>query len=85
MLRGVSQATALLLVALSVAGCGNSDADYDRGHDDGFAVGYNTACEIRRTLISGDFDNEHYSRGYADGMAEGAGACRRDQRSGRVN
>ena len=56
--------------------CGESqDSAYDRGYDDGYAVGYNTTCQIRSTLIAGDWDNKHYSRGYADGNSAGTQAC----------
>lgn len=59
---------ALILVLL--AGCENADERYDVGFDDGYAVGYNTTCEIRATLIDGDWDSENYKAGYADGAAE---------------
>lgn len=84
MLRGVIQAAALLLVALTSAGCGNADADYDRGYDDGSVVGYNTTChDFSGNLIHGDWENEDYSRGYADGMQDGIEECRREQESNR--
>ena len=68
-----------LIVALS--GCVQDDSDerLDAGYSDGYAVGYNTECEIRATLIEGDFDNADYSRGYYAGLADGATACRRDK------
>jgi len=71
----------LLLAALLVAGCKDKSADerLDAGYRDGYAVGYNTECKIRATLIEGDFDNSDYSRGYYAGLADGAAACRRDK------
>jgi|TARA_B110000902_G_scaffold239505_1_gene288220 hypothetical protein len=54
----------------------NSDARYDSGYSDGYATGYNTTCEIRATLIAGDWDDEHYSRGYREGYASGSYDCK---------
>lgn len=31
---------------------------HDRGFDDGYAAGYNTTCEIRATMIDGDWDKD---------------------------
>jgi len=45
------------------------------GYDDGYAAGYNTTCEIRATLIEGDWDSEANSRGYNTGYADGSAAC----------
>lgn len=73
-----------LLAALVLAGCEDSDAAYDRGYSDGYAVGYNTACEIRATLIEGDWSNSNYSRGYADGQTAGTIACNADREAGSV-
>ena len=68
----------LCLSALS--GCGESaDSRYDYGYSDGYAAGYNTTCEIRGTLVKGDWDDEAYANGYRDGYAEGALDCRRSQ------
>jgi len=67
-----------IAVLLGSAGCGeSSDASYQRGYSDGYAVGYNTACKIRATLIAGDWDNKHYSRGYSAGSTSGIVACQR--------
>ena len=62
----------------ALAGCIEDDSDgrLDAGYSDGYAVGYNTECKIRATLIEGDFDNAYYSRGYYAGLADGAAACR---------
>ena len=60
--------------------CGESkDVSYDRGFDDGYAIGFNTTCEIRSTLIAGDWDNKHYSDGYRDGYQEGSLDCKRQE------
>jgi hypothetical protein len=65
-------------LAIVLASCGESaDSRYDYGYDDGYATGYNTTCEIRATLIEGDWGDEHYSEGYRDGYAAGALECKR--------
>lgn len=71
----------IFAVMLMLSGCIGEDADerLDAGHSDGYAVGYNTECKIRTTLIEGDFDNADYSRGYYAGLADGAAACRKDK------
>ena len=75
----------IVSVGLLLAGCGKSDEEmHDVGYSDGYAVGYNTACEIRATMINGDFDNEAYSRGYNQGNSAGKVACNNDRRSGTV-
>ena len=69
----------LLFSITFLAGCINkSDPDerFDVGYSDGYAVGYNTECKIRATLIEGDFENADYSRGYYLGLSDGATACR---------
>ena len=35
----------------------DGDERLDAGYSDGYAVGDNTECKIRATLIEGDFDN----------------------------
>jgi len=71
----------LMLVLVALAGCKSENADerLDAGYSDGYAVGYNTECKIRATLIEGDFDSADYSRGYYAGLTDGAAACRRDK------
>ena len=73
----------LIIIPLSgvLSGCIEDDSyeRLDAGYSDGYAVGYNTECKIRATLIEGDFDNADYSRGYYAGLADGAAACRRDK------
>lgn len=68
-----------IAVCVLVAGCDNADERYDAGYNDGYAVGYNTACEIRATLIEGDFENSDYARGYASGQTDGTIACNRNR------
>jgi hypothetical protein len=70
--------TLYLSFAVLLGGCWeSSEVSYERGYDDGYAVGYNTACKIRSTLIDGDWSNKHYSRGYSDGNTAGIAACQR--------
>jgi hypothetical protein len=80
------RANAVAIVALLAVGCSVADPEerYDTGAGDGYAVGYNTACEIRATLIEGDFDDQDYARGYAEGMEDGIADCNADRRSGNV-
>jgi hypothetical protein len=61
-----------------LTGCADSERTYDAGYSDGYAVGYNTACEIGSTMIYGHFDSKEYSRGYAIGEYNGKTACRND-------
>ncbi len=72
---------ALLLFSSTMTGCANSEASYDSGYSDGYAVGYNTACQIRATMIEGDWDSAEYSRGYADGQTAGTIACNNERTS----
>ena len=51
----------------------------DVGYSDGYAVGYNTTCEIRATLVEGNWDNQDYMEAYSDGYADGAADCRRSK------
>lgn len=65
------------MALLFLCGCGPSaDSRYDAGYDDGFAAGYNTTCEIRATMIAGDWDDKNYSKGYGDGYEDGAIECK---------
>lgn len=73
----------ILSSAFTLTSCGGIDEDaYDSGYEDGYAVGYNTTCEIRATMIEGDWSNEDYSRGYADGQTAGTIACNADKEAG---
>ncbi len=65
----------VLSLVFFLAGCTDSEERYSAGHGDGYAVGYNTACKIRATMIEGAWDSADYSRGYADGVTEGITAC----------
>jgi hypothetical protein len=61
----------------TLVGCGESaDSRYESGYRDGYAVGYNTTCKIRSTMIHGDWDDKDYSRGYSDGRYAGDADCR---------
>lgn len=62
-----------------LTGCSDPDERADVGFDDGYAVGYNTECQIRATLIEGDFENQAYAEAYARGRHEGAEACKRER------
>lgn len=66
----------LAIILLSIVACKEEDK-FDAGYDDGFATGYNTACEIRATMIEGDWDSPTYSRGYTQGNAAGVIECNR--------
>ena len=69
-----------LMTLTLMAGCYDDPVErFDVGYDDGYAVGHNTECKIRATLIEGDFDNADYSRGYNAGLNDGALACRSNQ------
>ena len=71
------------MALIALAGCGDPEERYDAGYGDGYAVGYNTACQIRATMIEGAFDNADYSRGYSVGQTDGIIACNRDKEAGR--
>ena len=66
----------LLLLSFALQGCSSSDSDYDEGEGDGYAAGYNTTCNIRATMVKGDWDNKNYSEGYRDGYAAGSFDCK---------
>lgn len=69
-------------VILLAAGCGeSSESARDRGYSDGYAAGYNTTCQIRSTLIAGDWDNKAYSEGYQQGYSAGALACQQSRQN----
>ena len=74
----------MTVIAVALVGCSEGGGGYEAGYDDGLAVGYNTECEIRTTLIEGNFDNASYARGYAEGQAAGIIACNNDRAAGRV-
>lgn len=69
----------LIFIFFTLSSCidlADPDERFDVGYSDGYAVGYNTECKIRATLIEGDFDNADYSKGYYMGLSDGAAACR---------
>ncbi len=72
-----------IILAFCLSACGGVDDEaYDRGYGDGYAVGYNTTCEIRATIVDGNWSDEDYSRGYADGQTDGTIACNADRKDG---
>lgn len=71
---------AALICAFVLSACGpDPEERADVGYDDGYAVGYNTTCKIRATLIEGDWDNEDYTQAYELGYADGAAACKAER------
>jgi hypothetical protein len=66
-----------IIFAALVGGCGES-IGYDEGYDDGYASGYNTTCQIRDTIIRGEWDNKKYSEGYQAGNRDGSAQCLAD-------
>ena len=71
---------AVLMSLLALTGCGDGAEKeaakrQNTGYGDGYAVGYNTACEIRATMIEGAWDDKNYSRGYAKGIEAGIIDC----------
>lgn len=69
-------ATFFLIALPSLAGC-NAEADWDRGHKDGYAAGLNTTCQYRSTLVHGEWDNRNYKDGYDVGYRSGEAECYR--------
>jgi hypothetical protein len=65
----------LLLISILIISCSQEDK-YDTGYSDGYAAGYNTTCQIRVTLIEGDWENQSYSSGYNAGYSQGSIDCR---------
>lgn len=78
----VAKYSVMLALPIFLAAC-DSEEKKDAGYSDGYAVGYNTACEIRATLINGDFDNASYAAAYANGQTDGIVACNADKAAGR--
>jgi hypothetical protein len=70
----------LTTIILMTVGC-EQRSRYDAGYSDGYAAGYNTECQIRATLVAGEWDNVEYSRGYREGESAGREACRLARRS----
>ena len=68
-----------ILFSFFISSCGDSSytTDWaDVGYSDGYAVGYNTSCNIRATLVEGKWDNKKYMEAYNDGYADGERDCR---------
>ena len=73
-----------VVATLTLSGCDDPEERADVGYTDGYAVGYNTACKIRATLVEGDFENADYARAYARGQTDGTIACNADRKAGNV-
>ncbi|MGI9269880.1 MAG: hypothetical protein ACR2PE_05080 [Porticoccus sp.] len=65
----------LPIILLFTVSCDSTDWT-DVGYSDGYAVGFNTTCNIRATLVEGKWDNDEYMAAYNYGYADGATACR---------
>ena len=66
----------VLLLVTAVSACDNSvEESYKAGHRDGYVVGYDTACKRPVREIYSHFDDQTYSRGYANGILEGQMDC----------
>jgi len=65
----------IVLIVLVVRHFNEPEDKYGVGYDDGYATGYNTTCEIRATLIEGDWENDSYFIGYKTGYRDGSFAC----------
>lgn len=72
----------VFLLSLLLAGCSDWSEREDVGFDDGYAVGYNTACGIRTSVVEGDFNNDRYANAYERGREAGAAACLTDREGG---
>jgi hypothetical protein len=68
--------TIILAGSVLLIGCDSTNWA-DVGYDDGYAVGYNTTCKIRATLVEGNWDNSQYMTAYNQGHADGSADCRR--------
>lgn len=75
---------AVVVAVMLLVGCQGSGDQHGIGYRDGYAVGYNTACEIRATAVNGTWDDKEYSRGYAEGMPDGVADCNADRKAGTV-
>jgi hypothetical protein len=69
--------TALAISLMILAACEYETAEerYEAGYDDGYAAGYNTTCQIRPTLIRGDWEDDKYTAGHTAGYTAGSNAC----------
>lgn len=75
----------IFLLGVLLTSCGESyDDAYSRGYGDGYATGYNSTCNIRTTLIAGDFDKRGYQDGYNKGRSVGSSDCRTDRANNNV-
>jgi len=65
-----------LICVCMLTSCSDSTDWNDVGYSDGYAVGYNTTCKIRATLVEGKWDNKTYVNAYNTGYIDGTAACR---------
>ena len=69
-----------MLALFALTGFRASPKTFDQGFDDGYAVGYNTTCQVRGTHFHGDWDSPAYKRGYRIGLRAGVQDCLRHPR-----
>lgn len=74
----VTRLITITCLPLALLGCYEEDKS-DAGYGDGYAAGYNTTCNIRATLIEGDFGNSTYAEGYRLGYSDGAFDCQNNR------
>ena len=50
----------LIILSFALLSCADPDERLDVGYSDGYAVGFNTTCIIRATLVEGDWKNKDW-------------------------
>lgn len=50
-------------------------SERSKGYDDGYAVGYNTTCNLKQVATSGHFLIPTYSSAFAEGVIAGIISC----------
>lgn len=69
-----------IFLMFALVSCGESaDSRYDSGYSDGYAAGYNTTCDLRATMIEGDWSDSNYTSGYNDGYSDGSKDCKKNR------
>ena len=67
---------------MGLAGCWPEDDRRGAGYSDGYADGYNHACNISGPDVEVDWTDTAYSRGFvegsSEGVADGIAACGAD-------
>ena len=70
----------IMFIPFLLISCGESaDSRYDSGYSDGYAAGYNTTCDLRATMIEGDWSDSNYTSGYNDGYSDGSKDCKKNR------